>query len=114
MDIKQLWTQRDRATRAALVVGVVLAVLAVPLPTLVALAVGLAAAAALGYTFPDAAVRVGVLVATPVLAVAFLVGLMRGFTVLVLVIFLASSLVLPVGLSWLGAEMRTGRGSTRD
>ena len=114
MDIKQLWTKRDRATRVSLVVGVVLAVLAVPLPTLVALAVGRAAAAALGYTFPDAAVRVGVLVATPILGVAFLVGLVRGFTVLVLVVFLASSLVLPVGLAWLGAEMRTGRSTTSD
>ena len=79
MDIKQLWTRRDRATRVSLVVGVVLAVLAVPLPTLVALAVGLAAAAALGYTFPGAAFRVGVLVAAPILAVAFIVGLVRGF-----------------------------------
>lgn len=45
--------------------------------------------------------------------VAFLVGLVRGFTVVVLSVFL-SSLVLPVGLSWLGAEMRTGRGAASD
>lgn len=89
--------------------GAVLAIASIPLPTLLALAVGLVSAAALGYLFPDDATRVGIMVALPILSVAFLVGLLRGFGAVVLVVFLACSLVLPVALSRLGAGARVGR-----
>ena len=93
-------------------VGVILAVAAIPLPTLVALAVGLAAAAGLGYAYPDRDIRVGVMVAVPILSVAFLMGLLRGFGATVLVVFLGCSLILPVALARLGANAR--RGPTTD
>lgn len=89
-------------------VGAVLAVASIPLPTLLALAVGLVAAACLGYAFPDRDIRVGVLVAVPILSVAFLVGLLRGFSAVVLMVFLGCSLVLPVALARLGANARRG------
>jgi hypothetical protein len=93
----------------ALIAGVCLAVASIPLPTLVALAVGLAAAAVLGYSFPDEATRVGVAVAAPILTVAFVVGLVRGFSFVVLAIFLLCSLVLPVGIARVGAQARRGK-----
>ena len=89
-------------------VGAVLAVASIPLPTLLALAIGLAAAAALGFAYPDRDIRVGVLVAVPILSVAFLVGLLRGFGATVLVVFLGCSLVLPVALARLGGSARRG------
>ena len=57
--MKRLWDRLDRSSRIALIVGVVLAVAAIPLPTLIALVVGLVAAAALGFAFPDRDIRVG-------------------------------------------------------
>lgn len=107
--ITRFWGRLDRPSRVALVTGVVLAVAAIPLPTLAALAVGLAAAVALGYGFPAEATRVGVLVAVPVLSVAFIVGFVRGFSAVVLVVFLACSLILPVASARLGANARVGR-----
>ncbi len=107
--MRQLWSRLDRPARVALLTGVVLALAAIPLHTLLALAVGLAAAASLGYAYPPDATRVGVLVALPILVVAFVVGLIRGFGAVVLVIFLACSLILPVGLAKMGAGARLGR-----
>lgn len=104
--MRRLWDRLDRSSRIALVVGVVLAIAAIPLPTLLALAVGLVAAACLGFAFPDRDVRVGVLVAVPVLSVAFLMGLLRGFSATVLIVFLGCSLILPVALARLGANAR--------
>ena len=110
--MRRLWDRLDRSSRIALVVGVVLAIAAIPLPTLLALAVGLLAAAALGYSFPERDIRVGVLVAVPILSVAFLMGLLRGFGATVLIVFLGCSLILPVALARLGANAR--RGPDRD
>jgi len=106
--MERTWGRLDRPTRVALVTGVVLAIAAIPLPTLGALAVGLAAAVALGYAYPSDATRVGVTVAVPVLAIAFLVGMLRGFSVIVLAVFLACSLILPVASARLGAIARVG------
>lgn len=110
--MRRLWSQLGRHTQIALVAGAVLAVASIPLPTLLALAVGLGAAAALGYAYPGEATRVGVAVAVPVLTMAFIAGFVRGFSATVLIIFLACSLVLPVGLARIGAAARTG-GSPR-
>ena len=110
--MKKLLARLSRSTRTALIVGVVLAIASIPLPTLLALAVGLLAAGALGYGFPDEAIKVGVMVALPILLVAFLVGLIRGFDAIVLVVFLVCSLVLPVALARLGAGARVGRPSS--
>lgn len=109
--MQRIWGRLDRPSRVSLIIGVVLAVAAIPLPTLLALAVGLVAAAALGYAFPANATRVGVLVAAPVLTVAFLVGLVRGFSATILLVFIGCSLILPVGLARLGAGARTGPGT---
>ena len=87
-----------------------MAIAAIPLPTLGALAVGLASAVALGYLYPAEATRVGVAVAVPILSVAFLMGFVRGFGVVVLIVFLACSLILPVVSARLGASARVGRG----
>ncbi len=107
--MKRFWQKLSRAMQIALVAGVALALVSIPLPTLVALAVGLAAAAVLGYSFPTEATRVGVAVAAPILLVAFLVGLVRGFSFVVLAIFLLCSLVLPVGMARIGGQARLGR-----
>ncbi len=109
--MKKLWGRLNKPTRVALVTGFVLAVASIPLPTLVALAVGLGSAAALGFAFPDEATRVGIAVAVPVLSVAFLAGFVRGFSAIVLVIFLACSLILPVALARVGTGTRVGRRS---
>ncbi len=107
--MKKLWGRLNKPTRVALSIGAVLAVASIPLPTLLALAVGLGAAAALGFAFPQEATRVGVAVAVPVLTVAFVAGFVRGFSAIVLVVFLACSLILPVALARVGAGARLGR-----
>ncbi len=107
--MKRVWGRLDKPSRIALVAGAVLAVASIPLPTWLALAVGLVSAAVLGYTYPQNAVRVGVLVAVPILSIAFLVGLLRGFGATMLIVFLACSLILPVSLARLGAGARVGR-----
>lgn len=80
-----------------------------PLPAWLALIVGLVAAAVLGYMFPADAVRVGIMAAIPILSVGFLVGLIRGISVTVIIVFLACSLILPVSLAKLGAGAREGK-----
>ncbi len=110
--MRKLWSRLDHSVRVALLAGVVLALASIPLHTFVALAVGLAAATVLGYLYPADATRVGVVVALPILTVAFITGLARGFSATVLVIFLACSLVLPVGLARMGASVREGRPAT--
>lgn len=106
--MKKLWGRLNKPTRVALVIGLVLAVAAIPLPTLLALVVGLIAAGALGFVYPEHATRVGIAVALPILLVAFIAGFVRGFSAIVLIIFLACSLILPVGLARMGAATRTG------
>lgn len=111
--VRRFWNRLGRPAKVALVLGVILAVASIPLPTLLALAVGLFAAGALGYSFPGEATRVGIYVALPILTVAFIAGFVRGFSATVLVVFLACSLVLPVTLARLGAGARVGRTTAR-
>lgn len=107
--IMKFWSRLGRPERVALVTGVVLAVASVPLPTWMALLVGLGATTVLGYLFPAEYTRVAILVAAPILLVAFLVGMVRGISALMLAVFLGCSLILPVGLARLGASAREGR-----
>jgi len=107
--MRKLWGRLNKPTRVALVIGLILAVAAIPLPTLLALVVGLVAAGALGYVYPPNATGVGIAVALPILLVAFIAGFVRGFSAIVLIIFLTCSLILPVGLARMGAATRNGR-----
>ena len=106
--MRQLWDRLDRPSRIALGVGVVLAVATIPLNAFVTLVIGLAACAVLGWVYPDAATRVGILVAAPVLSIGFLVALIRGFAAFVLMVLIACSLLLPVAVSRAGAQTRRG------
>lgn len=106
--MQRFWSRLDGPSRIALVVGVVLAIATIPLSAFFTLLIGLAACAVLGWIFPDAATRVGILVAAPVLSIGFLVALLRGFAAFVLMVFIACSLVLPVAISRLGAQARRG------
>jgi hypothetical protein len=103
------WNRIDGPSRTALIVGLVLMVAAIPLPTIVAVLIGLVAAAALGYLHPDDATRVAVIVALPVLVIAFFFGFVRGFNTTLLLVFLVPSLIAPVWLARQGAGMRRGR-----
>jgi hypothetical protein len=107
--MKKLWGRLGTSSRVALISGVVLAVASIPLPAWLALIVGLLAAAVLGYAFPGDAIRVGIMVAVPILSVALLVGVVRGISLTVIVVFLACSLILPISLAKLGAGAREGR-----
>ena len=107
--IRRWWKRIDPPSRVALVVGVVLMFLAIPLPTIVAVLVGLAAAAVLGSLYPNQATRVAVIVALPVLVIAFLFGFVRGFNTPVLLVILVPSLVAPIWLAKQGAAFRRGR-----
>ncbi len=107
--MRSLWNRLDGPSRTALIVGVALMVVAIPLPTLVAVLMGLAAAAVLGYVHPDQATRVAILVALPILLVAFLFGFVRGFNSTLLLVILIPSLVAPIWLARQGAGMRRGR-----
>jgi len=109
--MRRIWDRLDKPVRVAVVVGVILAVGAIPLSTVVAMLVGLAAAAILGYAFPSDHLKVGVTVAAPILTVAFLVGLVRGVGAVTLLVVLGCSLILPVGLARVGAGARLGSGS---
>ena len=104
-----LWNRLDGPSRTALIAGLVLMVAAIPLPTIAAVLMGLAAAAVLGYLHPDDATRVAVLVALPVLIIAFIFGFVRGFNTTLLLVILVPSLIAPVWLAKQGAGMRRGR-----
>jgi hypothetical protein len=107
--IASVWNRVDGPSRTALIVGLVLMLAAIPLPTLVAVFVGLAAAAVLGYLHPDDVTQVAVLVALPVLIIAFILGFVRGFNTTLLLVILVPSLIAPVWLARQGAGMRRGR-----
>ena len=106
--MRELWDRLDRSDQIALVTGVVLAIATIPLNAFVTLVIGLAACAVLGWIYPDAATRVGILVAAPVLSIGFLVALIRGFAAFVLMVLIACSLLLPVAVSRFAAQARRG------
>ncbi|MDH3753777.1 MAG: hypothetical protein OEU32_07880 [Acidimicrobiia bacterium] len=105
--IRGLIGRLDRSTVVALATGVVLTLASIPLQTLVALVVGLAAAALLGFFYPESPTKVGVAVAAPVLTVAYLLGVVRGFSWVILLVLLIPSLILPVWLARVGASIRS-------
>jgi hypothetical protein len=111
--LRRVWDRLDRGSRVALVAGLVLAVAAIPLPTLGVIVAGAGAAILLGFLYPATPTRVGALVAGPMLAAGFLVGLIRGVGVIWLVVILGSTLIAPVYLARVGAGARTGRRTTR-
>ena len=106
--MRELWGRLDRPAQIALAVGVVLAIATIPLNAFVTLVIGLAACAVLGWLYPDAATKVGILVAAPVLSIGFLLALIRGFAAFVLMVLIACSLLLPVAVSRFGAQARRG------
>lgn len=107
--LRRLWDRLDRGSRVALIVGVVLAVAVIPLPTWMPVLVGFAAAVILGYLFPAQAVRVGVLVAAPILAMGFLLLVVRGAGLFTAALMLGACVVIPVALARVGAGARLGK-----
>ena len=103
-----LWGRLDRESRISLGAGLVLAVVALFINTLLALAVGMVSAAVVGYLYPTSPMRVGFLVAVPVIVVAFLAGLLRGFSGTVLLIVLVPSFIVPMALARAAADVRRG------
>jgi hypothetical protein len=107
--LRRLWDRLGRGSRVALIVGVVLAVAVIPLPTWMPVVVGFAAAVILGYLFPAQAVRVGVLVAVPILAMGFLLLVVRGAGLFTAALMLGACVVIPVALARVGAGARLGK-----
>jgi hypothetical protein len=104
--IRDVWGKFDRSTRTAVIVGVVLMVAAWPLPTLVAVLMGMVAAAALGFFHPDNAVKVAIIVVLPVLFIAYFFGFVRGFNSTLLLVILIPSIIVPIWLAKQGARLR--------
>lgn len=104
--IQRIWRWFDGSSRVALAIGIACAVVAVPLPTLLAVLLGLVAAAVLGFAYPERSRRVAVVVALPALTVAFLFGFVRGFNTILLLVILVPSLIAPIWLAQQGANLR--------
>lgn len=104
--MRELWGRLPAATKVPLLIGVVFAAIGGFLPTFVALVLAAFAAAMVGYLFPTTATRAGILVALPVIAVAYLLGLIRGFSGVWLAVFLLPSFAVPVALARIAASVR--------
>ena len=99
----------DRDSRIALGLGVALAVVAIFINPLLALAIGAVGAVLVAFIYPDSPIKVGILVVVPVMAIAYLAGLLRGFSSTVLLIFLVPAFIAPIWLARVAADVRTGR-----
>ena len=104
--MKDLWLRLSPASRVPLTIGAVFAVVGFFLPTLLTILVAVFAAALVGFLFPAQATRAGILVALPVLIVAYLFGLVRGFSGTLMLIVLLPSFILPVALARMAASVR--------
>jgi hypothetical protein len=107
--LARLWARLDRGARVALIIGCVLAVAAIPLPTWMPVLLGSGAAVVLGFVFPAEAVKVGVLVAAPILSMGFLMLFIRGFSLIIAALMLGACVIIPVALARVGAGARTGK-----
>jgi hypothetical protein len=107
--LRRFWDRLDRGARVALIVGCVLAVAVIPLPSWMPILFGLGAAVVLGFVFPNEAVKVGVLVAAPILSMGFLMLFIRGFSMLIAALMLGACVIIPVGLARVGAGARLGK-----
>jgi hypothetical protein len=107
--LRRLWDRLDRGARVALIVGVVVAIAVIPLPTWMPVLVGFGASVLLGYLFPAEAVKVGVLVAAPILCMGFLLLIIRGAGLFTAALMLGACVVIPVALARVGAGARVGK-----
>lgn len=107
--LRGLFGRLERASRIALGFGAVLAVVAIFLHPLLGLAIGALGVVTVAYVYPDSPVKVGFLLAVPVLTVVYLAALLRGFNSTVVLILLLPSFIIPVGLARVAADVRTGR-----
>ena len=106
--VRRFWDRLGRGPQIALGAGLILAVASVPLPYWLAALIALAASLLLGFGFPDQATRVAIFVTIPILALAYLNLMVRGFGLTTPLILLIPSLILPVVLARAGATARTG------
>ncbi len=107
--LRQLFGRLERDSRIALGLGVVLAVVAIFLHPLLGLAIGALGVVTVAYFYPESPIKVGFLLAVPVLTVVYLAALLRGFNSTVVLILILPSFIVPVGLARMAADVRTGR-----
>ena len=103
----------DHDSRIALGLGIALAIVAIFVNPLLALAIGAVGAVLVAFIYPESPIKVGILVVVPVMTIAYLAGLLRGFSSTVLLIFLVPAFIAPIWLARVAADVRTGKRGER-